>query len=103
MIRQLETFADCGLFSAVSSFEWTKSPGDSKRGPYAHSRNQWVGYDDVEMVRRKAQFVAEEGYGGATLWTIDLDDFNNLCCQGVNPLLNAASSVLRSEDKLFAV
>ncbi len=32
---------------------------------------------------------------GATLWTVDLDDFNNMCCLGVNPLQNAASKVLR--------
>jgi len=30
-------------------------------GPYAFGGNQWVGYDDVAMVRRKAEFVKANG------------------------------------------
>jgi chitinase len=40
-----------------------------------------VSYDDVESVRRKAEYVKAEGLAGASLSTLDLDDFNNLCCQ----------------------
>ena len=29
------------------------------------------------------------------MWTLDLDDFNNLCCQGQYPLLNTISEKLR--------
>ena len=29
------------------------------------------------------------------MWTLDLDDFNNLCCQGQYPLLNTISKKLR--------
>jgi chitinase len=42
---------------------------------------QLVSYDDVESVRRKAEYVKAEGLAGASLSTLDLDDFNNLCCQ----------------------
>ncbi len=45
-----------------------------------------MGYDDAESAARKAEFVVENGYGGATLYTVDLDDFNNLCCKGPNPV-----------------
>lgn len=63
---------------------WSKQSGTRQRGPYAHSAasKQWVGYDDVEAVARKADYIQERGYGGAAVWTLDLDDFNNLCCQG---------------------
>ena len=86
------------LFS-VGSNQLTKSPGTDSRGPYAYGVNrQWVGYDDAETIQKKANLILESGYGGAAVWTLDLDDFNNLCCQGPNPLLNAASEVLRGKS-----
>ena len=76
---------------------WAKSPATNTRGPYAYHQNtgNWVGYDDESAIENKARFVINEGYGGAALWTIDYDDFNNLCCRGPNPLLNTLSEALR--------
>ena len=45
-------------------------------------------------MRAKAEFVATEGYGGVSVSTLDLDDFNNLCCEGSHPLLSSISNVL---------
>jgi chitinase len=42
---------------------------------------QLVGYDDVDSVRQKAEYVKAQGLAGVSLSTLDLDDFNNLCCQ----------------------
>jgi len=56
-------------------------------GPYAYKGSQWVGYDDMEFLTRKARFVKQQQFGGMFVWTIDLDDFNNLCCKGSLPLL----------------
>ncbi|KRT79630.1 Carbohydrate-binding protein, partial [Oryctes borbonicus] len=58
-------------------------------GPYAYYREQWVGYDNIESAEEKAKYVSLNGYGGVVAWTIDLDDFNNLCCDGTFPLLKA--------------
>lgn len=81
---------------------WQETPGSATHGPYANSGNQWVGYDDIAMVERKAQFALDNGYGGAALWSLDLDDFNNLCCHGPSPLANAASKILRGFSKVFS-
>ena len=35
------------------------------QGPYAWHEDQWVGFDDVASVRRKAELVLERGLGGA--------------------------------------
>jgi len=76
----------------------TLSPGTPSRGPYAYSTTGlWVGYDDVETIKKKSRFLIDNGYGGAAVWALDLDDFNNICCGGISPLLNAASQALRGK------
>ncbi|CAG7822539.1 unnamed protein product, partial [Allacma fusca] len=65
-------------------------------GPIAYESKslQWVGYDDPDFVARKARFVRQKNYGGAFVWTMDLDDFNNDCCGGAQPLLRTIASEL---------
>lgn len=65
-----------------------------KSGPHASYRNQWVGYEDVSSVTRKAEYVVKSGFGGIAAWTIDLDDFQNKCCYEDFPLLRAVNRVL---------
>jgi len=36
------------------------------------------------------------GFGGAMAWTVDLDDFNNLCCREPFPLLRTINRELGS-------
>ena len=69
---------------------------ENAMGPYAFNGNQWVGYDDVAMDRRKSQFVLDKGYGGAMIWALDLDDFNNVCGCEKYPLLKTINRVLRN-------
>lgn len=33
-------------------------------GPYAYKGNQWVGYDDLDIVKKKSEYVAQKGLGG---------------------------------------
>lgn len=39
-------------------------PNKNAMGPVAYRGNQWVGYDDVDIVKKKAEYVAENGLGG---------------------------------------
>ncbi|KAK4321472.1 hypothetical protein Pmani_007719 [Petrolisthes manimaculis] len=71
---------------------WTKvSAAD---GPHLTNGVEWVGYDDVEAVTKKAQYVRERGLGGIMVWDIATDDFLDLCGKGVNPLISAAERTL---------
>ena len=63
-------------------------------GPYAYKDNQWVGYDDPAMIRRKSLAVRKLGLGGAMVWALDLDDFRGQCGEGRYPLLNTIREVL---------
>ena len=62
--------------------------------PYAYYANQWVGYDNVQSVRSKAELIVSQSYGGAMIWAIDMDDFNNLCCLEAFPLTRAIARTL---------
>lgn len=63
-------------------------------GPYAYKENQWVGYDDESIVRRKSEYVAKKGLGGIMFWSIDNDDFRGNCHGKAYPLIEAAKEAL---------
>lgn len=54
---------------------------------------QWVGYENVESVKYKIDFIKESGYAGAMVWAIDMDDFQGLCGDR-NPLMNVINQGL---------
>lgn len=59
--------------------------------PYLVEDDQWVGFDDEKSIRHKMQWVKDEGYAGAMVWTVDMDDFSGkICGSGVKyPLIGA--------------
>lgn len=63
-------------------------------GPYAYKDNLWVGYDDEEIVRLKAQYVNEKNLGGIMFWSLDNDDFRGKCHDRPYPLIEAAKEAL---------
>ncbi|XP_042535116.1 chitinase-3-like protein 2 isoform X2 [Dipodomys spectabilis] len=63
--------------------------------PYAVKGNQWVGYDDVESMKTKVEFLKNLNLGGAMIWSVDLDDFTGKSChQGPYPLVQAVKKSL---------
>lgn len=74
----------------IRSQQWTvKEDAQGATGPYSYKGDQWVGYDDVDSVRKKAEYIVKQGFGGAVAWTVDLDDFLNRCCKETFPLLKS--------------
>ncbi|BFZ03281.1 hypothetical protein BsWGS_06320 [Bradybaena similaris] len=68
---------------------------DDQKVPYAVLNNQWVGYENQESLKLKAQFVKENGFAGALVWDLDLDDFSNAFCgQGAYPLISIIHNIL---------
>lgn len=61
-----------------------------EHGPYAHKDDNWVSFDDAEMVTKKAEYAAKLGLGGISLLSLDFDDFQGSCGPKF-PLTTAAS------------
>lgn len=80
----------------VNNDGWTvvRDP-EGRIGPYAYHKNQWVSYDDVAEVRRKASFIKDMKLGGGMVWALDLDDFRGTCGCGKHPLLGSLNQELR--------
>lgn len=84
----------------AKSDEWeVVQPNPKAMGPYAVRGNQWVGYDDEEIVRVKAQYVNEKGLGGIMFWSIDNDDFRGKCHDRPYPLIEAAKEAMLAGNK----
>uniref|UniRef100_UPI00398F3BB8 acidic mammalian chitinase-like isoform X2 n=1 Tax=Pristiophorus japonicus TaxID=55135 RepID=UPI00398F3BB8 len=65
----------------------TKRWIDDQEVPYAVKGDIWVGYDNLRSIETKARWLIKNKFGGALVWTLDFDDFNNYCKQGSNPIL----------------
>lgn len=82
----------------AQSDEWeVVEPNPDAMGPYAFKGDQWVGYDDEDIVRLKARYVNEKKLGGIMFWTIDNDDFRGKCHDRPYPLIEAAKETLLSD------
>lgn len=55
---------------------------DEMKVPYMVDGNQWVGFDDERAIRHKMRWIKDNGFGGAMVWTVDMDDFSGKVCGG---------------------
>jgi len=67
--------------------KWTSVVDDCYKTPYAFNGPYWIGYDDIESIALKAQYVNFLGVGGAMIWSKDTDDFSGLYSNENYPLL----------------
>lgn len=73
----------CDFLSKGATQAWD----DSQEVPYAYHDNQWVGYDNAQSFTIKAQWLQQQNFGGAMIWTLGMDDFTgSFCEQGKFPL-----------------
>ncbi|NP_001268266.1 oviduct-specific glycoprotein precursor [Mesocricetus auratus] len=68
---------------------------DHQYVPYAYKGKEWVGYDDAVSFSYKAMFVKKEHFGGAMVWTLDMDDVRGTFCgNGPFPLVHILNELL---------
>ncbi|KAL6464550.1 hypothetical protein MHYP_G00268670 [Metynnis hypsauchen] len=72
-------------FAAAGKVEWI----NEQSVPYAVQGKSWVGYDNQESFAAKVQWLTSMNLGGASVWSLDLDDFGgHFCSHGEYPLVN---------------
>jgi chitinase len=105
----------CGTFTTETGFlgfneilynietqGWNRYWEDKQQVPYAVHGDQWVGYDDAQSVKAKLDYIRRNNLGGVMFWSIETDDFNNVCGKGRYPLIKLARySSLQRFQKYF--
>ncbi|KAF5304205.1 hypothetical protein FQR65_LT08012 [Abscondita terminalis] len=51
----------------------------ASRSPYAWKGAEWVSFDDGTSLSIKAQYVYDNGFGGAMVYSLNADDYNGSC------------------------
>ncbi|KAF3860764.1 hypothetical protein F7725_001019 [Dissostichus mawsoni] len=70
-----------------------------QKAPYATTENQWVGFDNKKALT--LSYLKTNNFGGAFLWSLDLDDMNGQFCKmGNNPFLSHLHNLLTFTDVL---
>ncbi|KAL0978114.1 hypothetical protein UPYG_G00166070 [Umbra pygmaea] len=78
-------------FTSSARVEWI----EEQKVPYAVQGNSWVGYDNKESFTAKVQWLRSKNLGGASVWTLDMDDFTGaFCAEGSYPLVNQIRNAL---------
>ena len=73
--------------------------------PYGFSQDQWVAFDDMRSLERKARLIKDHDLLGAMFWALDLDDFRGTFCgqRGRFPLINSVKTFLGATTRCLAV
>lgn len=71
---------------------------NESRVPYAYKSNEWISYDNEESVYYKAKWIVAQGFKGAMVFSLNVDDWKNYC--NINktfPLTRTISEVFTEE------
>jgi len=63
------------LFPGATPHAWEKMVDGCYLAPYITNGPWWIGYDDIDSIRLKAQYVNTRGLGGSMVWSIESDDW----------------------------
>uniref|UniRef100_A0A672PLM3 GH18 domain-containing protein n=1 Tax=Sinocyclocheilus grahami TaxID=75366 RepID=A0A672PLM3_SINGR len=87
-------------FLQGTTVEWI----DDQKVPYASKGQDWVGFDTKESFETKVNYLKENKFGGAFVWTLDLDDFTGqFCGQGTYPLIGHLHTLLNNGMSLILI
>jgi len=79
---------------------WEVTIDGCYKAPYAVNGPYWIGYDDVDSIRLKAQFANYMELAGVMIWSIETDDFRGDYHDHNYPLIREVDRVLASGESL---
>lgn len=78
----------------INSKQYTSVLDTVQKAAYAFGGTTWVGFDSPASAAFKAQYILDNGFGGAMFWSLDKDDYTGLCGGGASPVISAVFRVL---------
>jgi chitinase len=89
---------EAGFVAYFEICRWLQEGGwqelqDEAGSPYLVKGDQWIGYDTVDSVLNKMDYIKRTGLGGAMIWAVGLDDIKG-DCGPERPLLRAINDGL---------
>ena len=98
---------EAGFVAYFEICDWLQQGGwqelkDEAGSPYLVKGDQWIGYDNVESITNKMDYIKSRGLGGAMIWAVGLDDIRGTCGPK-RPLLQAINDGLGRNDEPSAI
>lgn len=68
--------------------------------PYLYSGTEWISYEDERSLECKTNYIKENGFGGAMIFSLNTDDYSSVCDEKYNsqqekfPLVRKINSIL---------
>lgn len=47
--------------------------------PYLHAGTEWISYENEQSIECKAQYIKQNGFGGAMIFSLNTDDYSDTC------------------------
>lgn len=69
------------------------------KSPYASKFYEWVSFENTQSLTYKAEYIREQRFGGAMVWSLNSDDYNFSCQiegrhEGKFPLVKSIKNAL---------
>ncbi|CAG7822149.1 unnamed protein product [Allacma fusca] len=82
------------LCKRLRDSSWKKTFDDEVGCPYMQKGSSFLGYDDVQSLSLKTDWIKSHNFGGAMVWAIEEDDHNGNCGQKA-PLISTLHDNLK--------
>merc|ERR1719369_1067324 len=79
---------------SLDTDDWHGDYSEPVNGPY------WIGYDDLESIKLKSQFINYMKLGGAMVFSLDTDDWHGDYSEHKYPLTMEVLRVLSTGETL---
>nr|ALO79348.1 chitinase 11 [Chilo suppressalis] len=86
------------LCNLIGTENWLIKRDELAGVPYATKGENWMSYDDYQSIKAKVAFANKHNLAGVMAWSVEYDDFNNVCGGGKFTLLNAIHQVINEES-----
>ena len=78
---------------------WQRIFAEDQKIPFIYKDNVIIGYDDLESIEAKLNYLISRNLGGVTIWSLDYEDANGVACSmGDYPLMNRIYKIFSNQS-----